>query len=48
MIKQLKQLLNDHAIKPMKEIRTVLDNAIVDWMKDVNQIDDILVIGVRV
>ncbi|KKK60310.1 hypothetical protein LCGC14_3025630, partial [marine sediment metagenome] len=34
--------------KPMKEQRDILDNTIQEWMGAVEQIDDILVLGLRI
>lgn len=48
MKKRLKQLLIDIQDKSMEEQRGILDNKIEEWKKDENQVDDILVIGVKV
>jgi len=42
-----KHLLEIHQ-EPMREQKNILDKTITDWMGDTSQIDDILVIGVRV
>ena len=50
MIKRLKDLFLQIAQKPMKEQKEILDNTLFDWMKTggSNQIDDIIIIGVRI
>lgn len=50
MIKRFRNLLLDIHQKPMQEQRSILDNTITDYMEEGNtkQIDDILVVGVRV
>ncbi len=45
---QLKELLLSIHRQPMKEQKLVLENTIKSWMGDLNQVDDICVIGVRV
>ena len=47
MIKQLQNLLVDIHKKPMKTQREILDTTICEWMKDEDQIDDILVVGFK-
>ncbi|WP_299456265.1 SpoIIE family protein phosphatase [uncultured Microscilla sp.] len=54
MKKRLKRLLLDIHLKPMDEQKQILDNTILQWMKQENlhpqieqQIDDILLIGFR-
>ena len=46
--KQLKKLLTDHAMLSLEEQRMVLDSTIENWRGNEDQIDDILVFGVRV
>ena len=47
MIKNLKkQLLNLHD-RPMKDQKQALDQILDNWMKDIDQIDDILLMGIR-
>ena len=46
--KQLENLLVKNAALPMKEQKHILDRTIEDWKSGVEQIDDILVIGVRI
>jgi serine phosphatase RsbU (regulator of sigma subunit)/Tfp pilus assembly protein PilF len=48
MSKKFKDLLIKIHQEPMQEQKTILDKTITDWMGDNPQIDDILVIGVRV
>lgn len=43
----LKNLLLEIHQKPMEEQREILRNYIIEWMGDIDQIDDICVIGVR-
>jgi ligand-binding sensor domain-containing protein/serine phosphatase RsbU (regulator of sigma subunit) len=48
MTKRFKKLLLDIHKKPMAEQRDILDKTIDEWRQDIEQIDDIIVIGVRV
>ncbi len=48
MTKNFKDLLLDIHEEPMINQKRILDKTITDWMGDNSQIDDILVIGVRV
>ncbi|MCK4661496.1 MAG: SpoIIE family protein phosphatase [Bacteroidales bacterium] len=48
MSKNFKELLLNINQKPIKEQLEILDNTIEDWKKDTEQIDDILVIGIRI
>ena len=48
MSKKFKDLLIRIHQEPMEEQKNILDKTIKDWMGDNSQIDDILVIGVRV
>jgi serine phosphatase RsbU (regulator of sigma subunit) len=48
MIKKLKQLLLEVSVKPIIEQHKLLDETIKKWMEGIEQVDDILVIGVRV
>ncbi len=48
MIKKLRQLLQNIHQKPMEEQHEILDTTIVDWMKNEEQIDDILLMGFRI
>jgi len=47
MIKSLKELIFDIYKKPMAEQKTILNETIVDWMKLVEQTDDIIVTGFK-
>jgi serine phosphatase RsbU (regulator of sigma subunit) len=46
--KNFKNLLMEIHEEPMHDQRNILDKTITDWMGDNSQIDDILVVGVRV
>ncbi len=46
--KQLEELFLSIAAKPMEEQRSVLDSVFNDWKGELEQVDDVLVIGVRV
>ncbi len=46
--KQLEELLLKHHQKPFEEQKIILEKIINDWMGDLEQIDDILVIGIRI
>ncbi|MEN8230243.1 MAG: SpoIIE family protein phosphatase [Bacteroidota bacterium] len=48
MSKNFKELLIEIHQEPMREQKNILDKTITDWMGDNSQIDDMLVIGVRV
>jgi len=48
MTKRFKQLLLDIHQKPMAEQKQILDKTIDEWRGDIEQIDDIIVIGVRI
>ncbi|MDP1802169.1 MAG: tetratricopeptide repeat protein [Bacteroidota bacterium] len=48
MYKQLKEVLISINNLSMKEQKEKLNNTINDWMKDVEQVDDITVIGIRI
>ena len=45
MMKRMKDLFVEHYKKTMKEQEKILDYTIESWMKDVEQTDDIIVIG---
>ncbi|MCD4769599.1 MAG: SpoIIE family protein phosphatase [Bacteroidales bacterium] len=45
--KNLKKLILDIQSVPMEEQKELLDKKLIDWMGELEQIDDILVIGVR-
>ena len=46
--KQFEALLIKNHKKPMEEQKEILEKTIIDWMGDLEQIDDILVIGIRI
>lgn len=48
MTKRFKNLILEIADKPMAEQQVVLEKALDDWMGDTEQIDDILVFGIKV
>ncbi len=48
MIKNFKQLLSDNLHKPLEEQKKVLEETLNEWMANTEQVDDILVIGVKV
>ena len=48
MAKRFKQLLLDIQDKPLDTQRDILDDNIIDWRGELDQVDDILVIGMRV
>jgi len=48
MTKRFKQLILDIHHKPMEEQREILWNTILDWRGDIEQIDDIIIIGIKV
>ena len=48
MSKNFKDLLLDINTKPMEEQKEILDKTLQDWMGQVEQIDDILVMGLRI
>jgi serine phosphatase RsbU (regulator of sigma subunit) len=45
--KQLQELIISIAAKPMNEQRLILEQTIDEWQGDLDQIDDILIIGVK-
>ena len=47
MIKKMKEVIFENYQKPMKEQEKILNFEIESWMKDVEQTDDILVIGFK-
>ena len=46
--KRLKELLIELHQKPMEEQKTIFEKALINWMGDGDQIDDFLLIGIRV
>lgn len=47
-IRQFKQLLKNINPKPMTEQHNILSNSFEDWKGENDQIDDVLVIGIRI
>ena len=48
MIKKFKLLLGEILEKPMDEQKKILEDTLNEWMAETSQIDDVLVIGVKV
>lgn len=48
MSKKLLQLLATHAHLPMDEQKTLFEKIFLDWLGDLEQIDDVTLIGVRI
>ena len=48
MIKNFKKLLSDIQDRSMIEQREILEDNLVKWMEDYEQVDDILVLGIRI
>lgn len=48
MHKQFKEILLKHAPLAFKEQKRLLNTALLDWQGDLDQVDDVLVIGVQV
>jgi len=48
MIKKFKRMLMEIHMKSMSEQRKIMEDTLQEWMADTDQIDDILVIGVRI
>jgi serine phosphatase RsbU (regulator of sigma subunit) len=48
MYKPFKNLLLENADKPMSEQKIILEKAFEDWKGDVEQIDDVVVLGIKV
>ena len=48
MIKNFKALLGEINAKSMDEQKKILQGTLADWMAETSQVDDILVIGVRI
>ncbi|WP_418065025.1 PP2C family protein-serine/threonine phosphatase [Salinivirga cyanobacteriivorans] len=47
-IKRLKELFAEISNKPIAEQKQILDNTITSWMGDEPQLDDILMMGIRI
>ena len=48
MSKKLRELLSKNAHLPMEEQKSILENTFISWIGDLEQIDDVTLIGVRV
>ncbi|UCG28538.1 MAG: SpoIIE family protein phosphatase, partial [Bacteroidales bacterium] len=48
MSKKFKELLVEIHKKDMQEQKSILENTLMDWMKNTEQVDDVLVMGVRI
>lgn len=48
MKRRFKELLSEISDKPMKQQHDILDKTITEWIKNTRQIDDILVMGIRI
>jgi transcriptional regulator with GAF, ATPase, and Fis domain len=46
--KQLMELLLANSNKPLEEQKNILDKTFVDWKGNLEQVDDVLVIGIRI
>jgi len=46
--KPFKQLILNNVLKPMSEQREIFDTAFEDWKGDLEQIDDIILIGIKI
>ena len=47
MAKNFKQLLLENYQKPMKEQKELLDKTFTNWIGEREQIDDVIVIGIK-
>jgi hypothetical protein len=47
MIKNFKELLLEIQDEPLTVQKDILENTLEEWKKDIQQIDDILVFGIR-
>jgi len=45
--KQFKELLFENVDKPMSEQKEILEKALNDWKGDIEQLDDIVVLGIK-
>ena len=48
MVKQFNQLLMSIQSKTMSQQYTMIENSLAEWKSDLQQVDDILVIGIRI
>jgi len=46
--KQMEELLLVNSVKPMEEQKSILETTLNEWKGDLEQVDDILVMGIRV
>lgn len=47
MTKRLVQLISSSSNLPMTDQKEIIDNSITNWKEDYEQVDDILVIGIK-
>ena len=48
MSKNLRELLATNAYLPMKDQKELLEKAFADWVGELEQVDDVTIIGVRI
>ena len=48
MIKNFKELLKANAYLPMQAQKELLDNTFNNWVGNLEQVDDVTIIGVRI
>jgi len=48
MSKNLRELLAKNAHLPMQEQKQLLGKVFLDWRRNIEQVDDVTIIGVRV
>ncbi|MCD6366171.1 MAG: SpoIIE family protein phosphatase, partial [Bacteroidales bacterium] len=46
--KPFKQLLIDNCQLPMSEQKAILEKSFIEWKKDTEQIDDVVVVGIKI
>ena len=48
MSKRLRRLIDKIQLKPLQEQKEILESQLADWMENQKQVDDILIIGMRI
>jgi hypothetical protein len=48
MVKRLRELLAATALKPISEQEQILANTFTDWQGEQEQVDDVMILGIRV